>query len=186
MIHKSENLLGVSGKKLIKALESIKQDGLVKKIGISIYDPSECEKILELFKIDIVQAPLNIIDRRLVNTGWLSKLHSLEIEIHTRSVFLQGLLLMPSDRISKNFNKWNKIWKKWSLQLKKNDLSAVEACLSYPLSLPEIDRVIIGVDNTDQLNDVLSKSKFLNPQIDFSFMNSSDQKLINPSNWIKL
>jgi hypothetical protein len=136
LVHRSESLLGNSGNKLINALKTIKLNGLVKKIGISIYDPSECEQVMNLARIDIVQAPLNIVDRRLVVSGWLSRLHSEEIEIHTRSVFLQGLLLMPRNKIPKIFDRWFRAWDQWSLELEKNNLSAVEACLLYPLSLP--------------------------------------------------
>ena len=140
---------------------------------------------MNLARIDIVQAPLNIVDRRLVVSGWLSRLHSEEIEIHTRSVFLQGLLLMPRNKIPKIFDRWFRAWDQWSLELEKNNLSAVEACLLYPLSLPEIDRVIIGVDNVNQLNDIINKSKSQQSQIDWSFMISNDQALINPTNWHK-
>jgi len=112
-------------------------------------------------------------------------LHSEEIEIHTRSVFLQGLLLMPRNKIPKIFDRWFRAWDQWSLELEKNNLSAVEACLLYPLSLPEIDRVIIGVDNVNQLNDIINKSKSQQSQIDWSFMISNDQALINPTNWHK-
>ncbi|MDA9199955.1 aldo/keto reductase [Candidatus Pelagibacter sp.] len=183
LVHKSDNLLGDTGKKLIEALKRIKLSGLVKKIGISIYDPSECEKIMGLTRIDIVQAPLNIVDQRLVISGWLSRLHSEEIEIHTRSVFLQGLLLMPHNKIPRNFDKWLEVLDEWSLKLKKNNLCATEVCLSYPLSLPEVDRVIVGVDNVNQLDEIINKSKSQPSQIDWSFMVSNDQMLINPSNW---
>jgi len=185
LVHNSNDLLGPSSKELINALNNIKFDGLVKKIGISIYDPSECEKILYLNKFDIVQAPLNIIDRRLVDSGLLSKLHSQNIEIHTRSVFLQGLLLMSRKEIPKNLNRWSKIWDKWSSELKRNKLDAIEACLLYPLSIPEINHVIIGVNNASQLNDIIIKSKSQRPQADLSFMISNDQMLINPTNWNK-
>jgi aryl-alcohol dehydrogenase-like predicted oxidoreductase len=185
LIHRPENLLYNSGKKLINALNKIKFDGLVKKIGISIYDPSVCEKILHLTRIDIIQAPLNIVDRRLVESGWLAKLNSEEVEVHTRSAFLQGLLLMPRNSIPSYFERWSKIWDRWSLELEKNNLSAIEVCLSYPLLLPEIDHIIVGVDNVYQLNDVISKSKSQPPEIDWSFMNSNDQMLINPTNWQK-
>ena len=185
LVHNSNDLLGPSSKELINALNNIKFDGLVKKIGISIYDPSECEKILYLNKFDIVQAPLNIIDRRLVDSGLLSKLHSQNIEIHTRSVFLQGLLLMSREEIPKNLNRWSKIWDKWSSELKRNKLDAIEACLLYPLSIPEINHVIIGVNNASQLNDIIIKSKSQRPQADLSFMISNDQMLINPTNWNK-
>lgn len=186
LVHRSENFFGNSGKKLINALKMIKSNGLVKKIGVSIYDPSECEQVMNLTRIDIVQAPLSIVDRRLIASGWLSKLYSEEIEIHTRSVFLQGLLLMPRNKIPKIFNKWSEVWDKWSLELKKNNLSASEVCLSFPLSLPEIDRIIIGVDNVSQLNDIIKKSKSQQSQVDWSFMISNDQMLINPTNWNKL
>tara|TARA_B100000963_G_scaffold296499_1_gene267654 strand:- start:4368 stop:5240 length:873 start_codon:yes stop_codon:yes gene_type:complete len=186
LVHNYQNLTGRFSKKLINALNRLKIDGLVKKIGISIYDPSEYEKIVHLNRFDIVQAPLNIIDRRLVESGLLSKLYSQKIEVHTRSVFLQGLLLMPREKIPKNFNRWSKIWDKWSSEIKKNKLDVIETCLLYPLSIPEIDHVIVGVDNVNQLKDIIKKSKSQNKQSDMSFMISNDQLLINPTNWNKL
>ncbi len=186
LIHKTKNLLDSNGKKLIRSLNKMKSDGLVKKIGISIYDPSECEKIFNLMRVDIVQAPLNVMDRRLITSGWLSKLNSEEVEIHTRSVFLQGLLLMSNDSIPNYFNKWSRIWHKWSSELKKNNLNPTEVCLSYIFSLPEIDHIIVGVDNAYQLKDIIKKSKSKVEQTDWSFMISNDHMLINPSNWYKL
>ncbi len=186
LIHNTRNLNGALGKKLVESLIKFKLDGLIKKIGISIYDPSEFENIINLEKFDIVQAPLNIIDRRIENSGWLSKLHSKKIEIHVRSVFLQGLLLMPREKIPKKFNKWSNIWDQWFAELNKKKLSATQACLLYPLSIPEIDRVIVGVENFNQLNEIVSKSKMKIPRVDFSFMISNDSMLIDPTNWHKL
>ncbi len=183
LIHRSENLLNNLGNKLIIALNRVKKKGLVKKIGVSIYDPSECEKLLKLTRFDIVQAPLNIVDRRLVDSGLLSKLHSEEIEIHTRSVFLQGLLLMPRYSVPENFKKWSFILDKWSSELEKYNLSAAEVCLLYTLSFPEIDRVIVGVDNVSQLSEIIKKSQSHIPNLDWSFMISDDKMLIDPRNW---
>lgn len=66
---------------------------------------------------------------------------------------------------------------------KKKNLSAVEACLLFSLSFDKIDKVIIGVNNVNQFCEILKKSKFQNPYIDWSLMISNDQKLINPTNW---
>ena len=183
LIHKSQDLLGDSGSKLIHALNQIKAGGLIEKIGVSIYDPSEIDKIINLFKIDIIQAPLNIIDRRLEKSGWLKKLHNKNIEIHTRSTFLQGLLLMQQDQIPMKFNRWTDLFDRWFLELKKYNLNAAQVCLSYPMSLPEVDRIVIGVNTAEQLKKLikLSKMKILNH--DLSFMISNDNLLINPSNW---
>ena len=186
LIHRSENLLGDLGKKLIDALYRIKSNGLTKKIGISIYDPSEIDQVINSVKIDIVQAPLNVIDRRLETSGWLSKLHQANVEIHTRSTFLQGLLLMPRYKIPLKFNRWKNIWDQWYSGLEKNNLSAVQACLSYPLSLPEIDRIVVGVDSMDQFKDLITISQSKQLKQEWSFMISNDKTLINPSNWSSL
>ena len=93
---------------------------------------------------------------------------------------------MPRTRIPNKFNRWSHIWDQWSLELKKNNLTAIEVCLSYPLSLPEINHVIVGVENVDQLDNIIKKSKSKIPQIDWSFMNSNDAMLVNPFNWSKL
>jgi aryl-alcohol dehydrogenase-like predicted oxidoreductase len=186
LLHRSENLLGKSGKKLIDALSRVKTNGLVQKIGVSIYDPSELDEIMHLMRIDLVQAPLNIIDRRLETSGWLSILHREGVEVHTRSAFLQGLLLMPRNKIPAKFDVWATLWDSWASQLEEKNLSADAVCLSYPLSLPEVVRVVVGVDSADQLKALIAASQIKLLQHDFSFMTSEDQMLINPSNWSTL
>tara|TARA_B100000989_G_scaffold21727_1_gene14246 strand:+ start:12197 stop:13069 length:873 start_codon:yes stop_codon:yes gene_type:complete len=186
LVHRSKNLLGKNGKKLISSLENLKNSGLVEKIGVSIYDPSELNNVMKLTKIDIVQAPLNIVDRRFEISGWLSKLHEEKVEIHSRSVFLQGLLLLSQNKIPKKFGRWSNIFEKFFLYLKKNKVNALEACLSYPLSFSEIDKVIVGVDNINQLKKLIKISQNNLLKYDFSFMTSNDQMLINPFNWEKL
>jgi len=186
LVHRSENLLGNPGKKLIKALNSLKFNGLVKKIGISIYDPLELDQVMHLTNFDIIQAPLNIVDRRLETSGWLSRLNKFGVEVHTRSTFLQGLLLMKRNKIPKIFDKWQSILDQWLSELEKNNLNAINECLTYPLSLPEISYIIVGVDNFHQLKDLIEISKFQKSNKDWSFMTSNDQMLINPYNWKKL
>ena len=183
LLHRSENLLANSGKKLIGALNRVKSDGLVQKVGLSIYHPSELNEVMHLMQIDLVQAPLNLIDRRIETSGWLSRLHREGVEVHTRSVFLQGLLLMPRNKIPPKFEAWATLWDSWAAELEEKDLSAAAACLSYPLSLPEVVRVVVGVDSVDQLKALIAASQTQFPQHDFSFMTSEDQMLINPSNW---
>ncbi len=183
LLHCPENLLGNSGKELIDALNRVKSDGLVQKVGVSIYDPAELDKIMHLIRIDLVQAPLNVIDRRLETSGWLSRLHRDRIEVHTRSTFLQGLLLMPRNKIPAIFDAWRSVWDKWVEKVEENNFSAAAACLSYPLSLPEVDRVVVGVDSLAQLKELVDAATQPPIAYDFNFMSSDDEQLINPSRW---
>ena len=183
LIHNSNNFFGDKGKILLEALQSLKKDGKIKKIGISIYDPLELNYIEDLNKLDLVQAPMNLIDRRLQKSGWLKKLQKNGVEIHVRSVFLQGLLLIKPNKIPTKFKKWNTILNQWHYQLEKKKINAIEACLSYPLSLPEVDKIIVGVNNIRQFREIITAYQKNLKFCDWSFMASNDQQLINPSNW---
>ena len=185
LLHKPKDLLGSSGKQLINALKKIKSKNLVKKIGISIYDPSELDLLMHLMKIEIVQAPLNIIDRRLENSGWMSKLYKAKVEIHARSVFLQGLLLMSKQERPYKFNRWSSLWKIWDEWLKDNKITALEATIQHAISVSEISKVIIGVDTKQQLEQIIIASKGV-LQKTSSELNTNDIELLNPTHWNKL
>ena len=185
LIHRSEDLLGNSGKKIVNALNKLKSKGIVKKIGVSIYEPSELEKLTGLIELDIVQAPLNIIDQRLLSSGWLSKLYKNNIEVHTRSVFLQGLLLMSWQKRSFRFSRWNNLWKIWHEWLNDNQITALEATIRYALSIKEVSKVIVGVDSEEQLRQIILASDGKLPPIPPELV-IDDISLLNPSNWDKI
>ena len=92
-LHDPKSLSGANGVKIYKTLLLLKEIGYTKKIGVSVYSPEELNKIINKYKIDIVQFPMNIFDRRFLKNNYLEKLKKKKIEIHVRSIFLQGLLL---------------------------------------------------------------------------------------------
>jgi len=183
LLHRSEDLWGSKGAQLIQALADLKNDGFVQKIGVSIYSPDELEVVFNKIKIDLAQAPLNVIDRRLQSSGWLDRLKDDGVEVHTRSAFLQGLLLMERSKIPQKFSRWSDLWDQWHEKLQDSGASPLEACLAYPLSLEQVDQVIVGVDNASQLSEIVQTAKNVNEGPDTSFMRSTDLDLINPSNW---
>ena len=185
LLHKPEQLLGSDGPKIYRSLELLKEKGLVKKIGISIYSPKELDVLIPNFHFDLVQAPLNLIDNRLINTGWMRRLKDAGIEIHTRSTFLQGLLLLKQENIPSKFLQWNNVWNQWHQWLSDSSVSALQASLSFPLSFPEIDQVIVGVNSPDQLLEIISASRNTLKN-NLPNLASEDENLINPSNWLKL
>jgi aryl-alcohol dehydrogenase-like predicted oxidoreductase len=183
LLHRSEDLSGSKAGQLIQALANLKNNGLVQKIGVSIYTPDELEVVFNRIKIDLVQAPLNVVDWRLQSSGWLDRLKDDGVEVHTRSAFLQGLLLMERSKIPQKFSRWSNLWDRWHEKLQDSGVSPLEACLAYPLSLEQVDQVIVGVDSAAQLSEVLQAAKNVNEGFDTSFMRSTDLDLVNPSNW---
>lgn len=181
LLHRPEDLMASRGVELVSALQNLKQQGVVEKIGISIYSPDQLGPFFDLVRFDIVQAPLNIIDRRIVESGWANKLKQGGVELHTRSAFLQGLLLMAPENRPPKFNRWDCVWKTWSRWLLKEGLTPLQACLRYPLSQADVGRVIVGVDSSVQLGEIFEAvGGGLSSLPDFG---SVDAELINPSLW---
>ena len=183
LFHRPEVFAGPYGYKFVSGLLKLKEMGIVKKIGVSIYGPEILEDVLKVFQPDIVQVPFNIFDQRIVQTGWVERLKSNGTEIHTRSTFLQGLLLMKDDQVPNKFRqKWKDLFNLWFQYQKRLELKADTLALSYCLQQPWIDQIVLGVDNNNQLKRLIEiESSRVNKIIDGFLV--SDEMLINPSLW---
>lgn len=187
MLHRPEQLFEPFGESLLQSLIKAKDAGQVNKIGVSVYDPNELKGLYALYDFDIVQVPFNVVDRRLVTTGWLEKLRIKGVEVHSRSCFLQGLLVMSEEEIPEKFNSWKNLWSEWYGWLEEHDhISAVEACMAFVNSVEGVDKIVIGIDSQDQLEQLVTTLE-KNIQIKvFPNISSDHVQLINPSKWITL
>jgi aryl-alcohol dehydrogenase-like predicted oxidoreductase len=182
MLHRPQQLLEPKGGQVWAKLKALKSSGQVERIGYSIYDPKELDRLWERYKPDIIQAPYSIFDQRLKTCGWLQKLRDNEVEVHVRSVFLQGLLLMEREQRPEKFKRWDETWDLWESWLKENNLTALQACISWVKFEENIDCFVAGVDSEEQLKQILAVTKDVKKAIspsNFSF----DDELINPSKW---
>lgn len=185
LLHCPAQLLGPFGADLFETLLNFKDMGLVRRIGVSIYEPSELDHLCEFFKFDLVQAPFNILDRRLNDSGWLEKLSKMGTALHIRSIFMQGLLLMRREERPGKFLHWDNLWTEWDAWLNETDQDPVEACLRYALSIPEVEKVIVGVDSLLQLQQIVSSARGVCPSLP-ERLTTTDPMLLNPSNWSAL
>lgn len=179
LLHNAKPLL--ENNLLWDELRELVKMGLVEKIGFSVYDPLDLEKILNKGIIpDIVQLPFNILDRRF--SPFFDKLNALGSEIHVRSVFLQGLLIKAFHDSPEDFKRWEIHWKIYRAWINENKMSPIEACIRHVLSYDSIDKIIIGVTNLQELNEIISAQN-RNP-VNAPFELSIDnEELINPLEW---
>lgn len=183
LLHRSQQLLSPQGGGLYRELIALKDQGKVEKIGISIYNPEELDALWPHYKIDLVQAPFNVIDRRLATSGWLTRLQQDGVEVHIRSVFLQGLLLVESAKRPAIFSHWQPLWDQWHQWLADQALTPLQGCLGFAMSSPAVDRVIVGVDNLTQLVEILSQARYCGVPAPAG-LSSEDLDLVNPSRWV--
>ena len=182
LLHRPSQLFEPKGVKILSALRALKELDIVKNLGVSVSAPYEFDALFDMHDFDVVQCPFNLVDRRLVSSGWLTKLNAAGVEVHTRSSFLQGLLLMSREAIPDKFKPWDCLWDKWHAWLDVKNTSPTDACLSYVLSYSEIDRVVVGVDTQDQFIELIESTN--DSEIDlYPDIKCDSADLINPANW---
>jgi hypothetical protein len=181
-VHNPSFLIGKEKNFFYEKLLEARALGKISKIGVSIYKERELEQIMSNFKIDIVQIPVNLFDRRFEKKGYLKYLKNMGVEIHARSIFLKGLLLTNRSQRPNFFKVWEKLFlklDKWKMIHKTN---LVKICLDYVNSLKEVDRIIIGCSDPKNIDIVLKnlkkplKSIFPDPKV-------KDERLLLPYNW---
>ena len=180
LLHSIDNLK-INGKALWRRIQDLKEKGLTKKIGYSLYSPKQLDLYFDQYKPDIVQIPMNILDREFQKTGWLNKLKDNGVEIHVRSVFLQGLLLMEYENQMLKFPHYKNTWDLFKNELNLFGGSALDYCLGFIKGVKEVDEIVIGANSDSELKEIMaSQAMFNSAPIELV---SSDVKLIYPFNW---
>ena len=156
--------------------ESLKAQKITKKIGVSAYSPQVLETLIEAYPVDIVQIPMNILDFRFFELAKVMKKKN--IEIHTRSAFLQGLLLMPEDEIDCYFDDIKPILR----QIPAPKLASALQCLDQ---IDAISKIVVGVTCLKDLEGIYEACQMKLAPFDYRKLNISDERYINPVNWPK-
>ncbi len=185
MLHAPDDLLGPHGSDLARGLQRAQDAGLAARIGLSVYSPEQLATLVDRLPLEILQIPLNVFDRRFVETGWLDRLVAEDVEVHARSVFLQGLLLMPSERVPSKFAPFRTLidsWHAWLAGDAAEGRSGVQACLAHVASFAGISRLVVGADSLAQLQDIIEAASTATLRAPES-LTSPATPLINPAQW---
>ena len=182
LLHRSADLLGARGVSLQQALDSLQQEGCVQAVGVSIYDPTELDAFWPVWRPQLIQAPFNVLDRRLVLSGWLDRLARHGVRVHARSIFLQGLLLMQPPQRPAWFAPWRGVLDDWLEWCRQRRCSPLQAALALVQSTPGIERMVVGVDTVRQLEEILDAAVANVPPVPSELI-SDDRDLIEPRRW---
>ena len=186
LIHRAENLKGYKGSQLMRWMQSIKEKGLVDRVGVSIYDEEELEG-LPLNEIQLVQLPLSVYDQRMIKSGVIQKLSDEGIAVHARSVLLQGLLVQEA----KNWPTWisddlKKHHMSWMKALSDKGSNLLEGALEFVKYCEGIEAVLIGVLTANEMQQIIkvwkSKKKHDGENMAWSWQNMSE---LDPRKWTK-
>lgn len=182
LIHHADNLLVPGGDKLLTAMRQLKEKGLIEKIGVSVYDSMQVDALLKKFKPDLIQLPLSVMDQRMLTSGHLDLLKNEGVEIHVRSVFLQGLLLMPLSNIPAFFEPVRPLLARWHAAAQAQGLTVNQAAVAFVKNIPYVDTVLVGLDNLAQLRSCFDDFA-MGLNFDATGLACNDPIFVNPSLW---
>lgn len=183
MVHYGSDLLKPGGDQLFKLLTGLRERGLADRIGASVYDPEEAEAIMDRYPIDLIQLPFNIVDQRASRSGLLSRLKARGVEVHVRSAFLQGALLMDPDSLPAHLAPLRTIGAELRAACRARGWSVQQACLRFVAGTPGVDKVVCGVNSLGELDELIDNFHDQHDGFDFARFATDDSVLVNPSKW---
>ena len=130
-----------------------------------------------------MQIPINVFDRRFIKKKYLLQLKKKGIEIHARSIFLQGILLSSNKFLPRYFKRWSKLFQKWDEWNISNHQKKILTCFSFIKNIKHLDKIIVGVSNSEQMNEIIKLSSLKKINYPKKIFTNS-KKLIDPRLWI--
>jgi aryl-alcohol dehydrogenase-like predicted oxidoreductase len=187
LVHHAEDLLAPGGEALHDWLCSLRACGQVTHIGVSVYDRDQIDALFSRFgaqgrPFDIVQLPASIADQRLCAGTTLRALHELGVQLHVRSLYLQGLLLAKPEFVDARFPGKGDWLRRLRQFCADHGLSPVQACLSFFKSSFALDVAVVGATNVKELLEL--KQGFDNaPVLDWRDWADNDSLWVDPRRW---
>lgn len=182
LIHNTDFLKSKFAEKYLKVLFKFKKQGLVNKIGFSVYELNEVKEISKLCDPDILQIPLNVFNQKFLECMDIKLLKQKGCEIHARSIFLQGLLLHDVKDIPLYFRPYEKYLNKWNIFCLEQNVSQISACFDFIKNSNLADVAIIGVNSKNQLlKNIAAFKEKLN--LDYTKFSMNEVNLIDPRVW---
>jgi aryl-alcohol dehydrogenase-like predicted oxidoreductase len=185
LVHHANDLLAPGGDRLWDWMRSVQHDGLVGRIGVSVYSPSELKAVLDAYRVEIVQLPYNIYDQRFAVCGLLDILKAGKIEVHSRSAFLQGVLLMVSERLPDQFKTIRPHQARLHKWLREQGMTPLTGAMAVCLNDPRTDFVVVGCDSLQQFDEIIAGATQACAWPDIEQFALFDEEIINPSRWPK-
>ncbi len=186
LVHEADDLLVPGGDRLFAALQLLRREGRIERLGVSVYHPAALEAVLARFPIEAVQLPFNVLDQRFARTGLIARLAAAGIEVHVRSLFMQGFLLGAPPDLPPALARVTPLAARFRAQAIGAGLDAVTAALLLAIRQPGVARLVIGVDGLPSLEENLAsfeRARRWTGAFDFAPYAIEDHDIVDPRRW---
>lgn len=174
---------------ILAALAELQKQGYAKQVGVSVYEVDEAKTGIGKANVGILQLPFSIFDQRMAEQGVFETAQEQGTQVDSRSVFIQGLLMMEEEEAPPFLAKAQPILRRLNKVCTRLGVSRLAVAMSFVRQQSTIQRVVIGVDNLAQLQENISAFHNPLPQevmqeiaIDFRGI---EAEIVMPSLWHK-
>jgi aryl-alcohol dehydrogenase-like predicted oxidoreductase len=178
LVHAAADLADTA---LWPALQALKAEGVFRRIGISTYVADDPAALADRFRPDVMQLPFSLLDQRLLQDGTLARLRERGVEVHARSIFLQGLLFLET--LPLKLQQAAPQLAAIKAQIAQAGSTPLAAALSFVLSRPEIAIALVGVTSPDELDEILAAANAPLSALDWDALALDDETVLTPSLW---
>jgi aryl-alcohol dehydrogenase-like predicted oxidoreductase len=183
LVHAASDLAGADGEKLWNAMRDLREQGLFRKIGISAYIADDPAALARRLKPDVMQIPFSLLDQRLLADGSLARLSDLGVELHARSLFLQGLLFLRPEQLPDKLKSAAPHLAAVQAKLQEAGTTKLAAALGFVRGRAEIGVALVGVTSRGELEEILAADKRPLPELDWTACALTDETVLTPSLW---
>jgi aryl-alcohol dehydrogenase-like predicted oxidoreductase len=177
------DLVSPQGPAMWDRLRALKDEGLCRKIGVSVYASDDPVGFARRFKPDVVQAPASLLDQRMLIDGTLASLAEMGVEVQLRSIFLNGLLFLPPDRAPSHLKAAAGRISRARRLIAEGRSDPLQAALGFALSRPEASTVLVGVASAAEMSAVIAAASSPPPDLDWDEMALDDPVALDPRAW---
>ena len=183
VVQVASDLFSAHGAEAWARLLQLRDQGLFQRVGISVYASDDPLGVARRFKPDIIQAPASLLDQRLLVDGTLARLCDMGIEVQMRSIFLQGLLFLPPDRVPGPLKGAATGLSRVRRMIAEGRSDPLQAALGFALSRQEASSVIVGVATAPELQAVVAAAMSPPPELDWDEMALEDPAALDSRGW---
>lgn len=183
LVHSASDLVAPGGDRLWKGLESLRAEGLTAHIGFSAYADDNPLELSRRFAPDLVQVAASVFDQRLICTGQIAGMGESGVEVHVRSIFLQGLAFMAPEGLPPGLTGAGELLRRWRSALRACDVTPARACLDFALDIEGAARIVVGVTSATELADLIALTGEPPLQMDYSVLAEDNPEILDPWRW---
>ncbi len=183
LFHDENDLIGDDGGSNWKAVCALQERGEIERIGVSVYDGATAKKIAKDFPISVVQLPVSIFDQRSLIDGSLDWLAENGIDVHARSVFLQGFALAAPEKLTDHLKPFAPLLRSFQDCAKNHSISPLAGAVKFVEGLDAVDKIVVGIQSKKELAEIIKTTECSLSTLPAREFACSDPRLIFPANW---